>query len=233
MFLDCLACPQRGFVLRFVPSSQIESQRRQGVGIMMEGIQHDQSDYMLIMMGSIRLLLCISFLYHAMAFVWCGVGEIQQGRGIHEPDRECWLYPSRRWEVLPGSTLRHYIGASRSAARLDGRERAQHHRTIFLDHRFVAALVATQAALHGMLSTVFDASRVCRINGALIECTLPLQQLPGITDAIAGFDLGSLTASTVECHRLQRTLNAATASIQEFACDAHLWFCDDGTQKGS
>jgi len=33
MFLDCLVCPQRGFVLKFVPSSQIDPQRRQGVGI--------------------------------------------------------------------------------------------------------------------------------------------------------------------------------------------------------
>ncbi|MCS5704222.1 MAG: hypothetical protein NZ847_16635, partial [Acidobacteria bacterium] len=30
--LSCRACPQRGFVLKFVPSSQIEPQRRQGVG---------------------------------------------------------------------------------------------------------------------------------------------------------------------------------------------------------
>ena len=33
MFVDCLVCPQRGFVLEFVPSSKMESQRRQCVGI--------------------------------------------------------------------------------------------------------------------------------------------------------------------------------------------------------
>ena len=64
---------------------------------------------------------------------------------------------------------------------------------------FAAALVATQAALHGMLSTVFDASCVCRTDGVLIECTPQLQQLLGGTDAIAGSDLCSFAASAVEC----------------------------------
>ena len=81
--------------------------------------------------------------------------------------------------------------------------------------RFEAALVATQAALHGMLSTVFGASRVCRIDGVLIEFTPPWQQLLGGTDAIAGSDLCSFAASTVECRRLQRILNAAKASIHQ------------------
>ena len=35
----------------------------------------------------------------------------------------------------------------------------------------LTALVATQVALDGMLSTIFDASCICRVNGALIECT--------------------------------------------------------------
>ena len=81
--------------------------------------------------------------------------------------------------------------------------------------RFAAALVATQAALHGMLSTVFGAPRVCRVDGVLFECTPPLQQLLGCNDAITGSDLCSFAASTVECRRLQRILNAAKASIHQ------------------
>jgi len=77
-------------------------------------------------------------------------------------------------------------------------------------------LLATQKALHGMLSSLWDASCTCNSHGIISSSTPHLEQLLGATRDLAGNSICAFAANEVEEERLQDFLiNAITAAEEQ------------------
>jgi len=74
-------------------------------------------------------------------------------------------------------------------------------------------LKATQVVLHGMLSSLWDASCTCSTDGAISSSTPHLNQLLGAAKNLVGSNLCTFAVSEVDAARLQEFLrNVASAS---------------------
>lgn len=87
-------------------------------------------------------------------------------------------------------------------------------------------LQSMQDSLRGILSSIFDASCVCDVNGQLLECSPHLQDILKFSptsedcehdDSLIGSNLCSFTVSPLESQRLKEFLKNATATAQHQA----------------